>query len=297
MLNWNRPQYILPCLDSLSGMDGLPYRVIVVDNGSTDGSPTLIRERFPDVILIENGRNLGFAEGNNVGIRYALQSGSDYVLLLNDDTEVDPHFLRSLIEVAESDDAIGVVGPKICYYDEPQKIWSGGAIIDELGRSHELRHNENEMDDGRHDVVEEVDLVSGCAILVKASVIEEIGLLDPRFFAYFEETDWCARARKAGFKIVYVPQARIWHKIRPEVRGQSPQYVYLMTRNRLLFLSKSGASPITVWFVILAEYLRTILSWSLRPRHRENRHLRGVMLKGIYDFLRGEFGEPPVPVQ
>src|SRR5262249_4616411 len=133
-LNWNQPEHTLACLRSLAELDYPEVAVTVVDNGSTDGSPALIRARFPDVTLIENGRNLGFAAGNNVAIGPAVRAGSDYVMLLNNDTEVAPDMLRALIAVAERDPAIGIVGPKILYYDQPDLIWSAGGTVDAYGQ-------------------------------------------------------------------------------------------------------------------------------------------------------------------
>src|SRR5262245_37473647 len=133
LLNWNQPEYTLACLRSLGQLEYPNVTVTVVDNGSTDGSPALIRARYPDVTLIENGRNLGFAAGNNVGIDLAMRDGADYVMLLNNDTEVAPDMVDDLIAVAESDSSIGIVGPKILYYDLPDTIWSAGGTIDAYG--------------------------------------------------------------------------------------------------------------------------------------------------------------------
>ena len=294
ILSWKQRDYTLACLASLSQLEYSRHRIVVVDNGSADGSPVLIEERFPKVILIRNERNLGFCEGNNMGIRHALQHGADYVLLLNSDTEVDPRFLTILVETAEADERIGMAGPMVCYYDDPQRIWSAGGLIEGLAVPRTLRHNQ--IDDGQDEAVMDLDYVAGCALLVKASVIQHIGLLDARFFAYHEDADWCTRARMAGFRVVYVPQARVWHKVSPGARDHSPHHIYFMTRNRLLFLKKYGGTFLAIGFVIVNGYLRTILSWSLRPEHRHKRPLRAAILRGVCDFLRGRFGPPPASV-
>jgi GT2 family glycosyltransferase len=247
--------------------------------------------RFPSAIVLGNGRNLGFAEGNNVVIRYAMDQGADYIMLINNDTEVDSQMLKRLIEVAESDSRIGVVGPKICYSDAPQTIWSAGGILKPLWKPVML--GLDEIDNGQHDAFREVDWVTGCALLIKSSVIQRIGLIDARYFIYFEENDWCYRAVRAGFKIVYVPQARLWHKIQPRRQALSPRHVYLMTRNRLLFLRNSGVRLPHILYVIVAEDLRTLFAWSIRRKHRDKRSLRRPMLRAIRDFFVGRFGEPP----
>ena len=295
LLNWNQPEFTLACLQSLKRVDYPAYDVVVVDNGSVDGSPAVIREAFPAITLIENSRNLGFAAGNNVGIRYALDHGADYVLLLNNDTEVSPDLLRRLVAVGEADPQIGALGPKIYYYDHAKVIWSAGGAVDRLGRAHHLGENQVdgwESGDGEGGV-QDVAYVTGCAILVKRHVVERLGPLDERFFIYFEETEWCSRIHRAGFRVVYVPQARLWHKIKMEARHASRRYLYLMTRNRLLYLRCTSASRWTLLLAIL-DILRTASSWTLRSAHQQMRPYRGALLRGIADFLRGQFGEPRV---
>lgn len=291
ILNWNQKDLTLECLESLARLDYPNYEIVVVDNGSQDGEVAAIQTRFPSVTVLENERNLGFVEGNNVAIRYALEQGADYVLLLNNDTVVDPQMLKRLVEVAESDDRVAVVGPKIYYFDEPQTIWSAGGIFKPPGKPVML--GLDETDKGQHDALREVDWVTGCALLIKSSVIRRIGLIDARYFIYFEESDWCGRAKKAGFKIFYVPQARMWHKIQPRHQALSPRHVYLMTRNRLLFLQNSGAGLPLILFAIISENLRTVCAWSIRKRHKDKRPLRRAVLRGVSDFLTGRFGEPP----
>jgi GT2 family glycosyltransferase len=264
--------------------------VVVVDNGSADGSAERIRERFADVTLIENARNLGFAGGNNIGINHAIQRDAEYVLLLNSDTVVSADLLRELVTAAQSDQRIGMLGPKIYYHHKSNVIWSAGGTLSRYGEPGHLRVNE--VDELPGETIRDVDYVTGCAIMIKRSVIEQVGLLDERFFIYFEEAEWCSRARHAGYRVIYVPRARMWHKIRMDARNQSRRYLYFMARNRLLYLQCGGARP---WIILVAslDLLRTAASWRLRPRHRELRPMSGAVLHGLGDFLRGRFGEPP----
>jgi hypothetical protein len=258
------------------------FQVVVVDNGSDDGSQEAIRERFTSVTLLENGENLGFAGGNNVGISFALQRGADYVLLLNNDTVVDPRCLTLLVDAADGNERIGIVGPTIYYFDEPGLVWSAGGRMDwRRGRPYLSPPSRDE---------DEVDYVTGCAMLVKSEVIRRIGLLDERFFMYFEEVDWCIRAKRVGFEVVHVPEAKVWHKISLEKQFASPRISYYMTRNRLLFLKKAGAGPIAWLYTLFLDYLRTILSWSIRPKYRGKRAQRDAMIRAISDFWRGRFG-------
>ena len=291
VLNWNGLTDTLECLESLSRLDYPACELVVVDNGSTDGSPAIIRVRFPDVTLVETGENLGFTGGNNLGLRRALEQGADYALLLNNDTEVAPDFLRLLVEAAEADPRIGIVGPTIYYHAQPQVIWSAGGHIDwRRGRTWML--GLNEFDVGQFgDEPRDVDFVTGCALLVKRAVMEQVGLLDERFFAYYEETEWCVRARRAGFHIAHVPRATVWHKMPLDGRESSPSVHYYMTRNRLLFLKATGASWWVRGHVLFVEYLRRLIVWSVRSKWRSKKAQRRAMIEAINDSCRKRWGQ------
>jgi GT2 family glycosyltransferase len=191
-----------------------------------------------NLVLIKNQRNYGFAEGNNVGIQFALDSiKPDYVLLLNSDTVVDPGFLVELVRIGESDAKIGAVGPKVYYYDNPSKINSaGGKMYYRSGNVMNIGIGEMDVNN-RFDEMREVDCLHGSAILIKASVLEHVGLLDQDFFVLLEETEWCLRARKAGYKMVFAPTTRIYHKEGfSGTRGRRHYYYY--NRNRILLHKK-----------------------------------------------------------
>jgi GT2 family glycosyltransferase len=294
VLNWNGLADTLACLASLARLDYPAHEVVVVDNGSTDDSVAAVRATYPRVTLIETGENLGYVGGNNVGLEYARAMEADYALLLNNDTEVAPDFLRLLVEAAEADLAAGIVGPTIYYFDRPDVIWSAGGAID-WGRGRTFMIGLDEVDQGQFGhTVRPVDFVTGCALLIKMSVVEQVGMLDTRFFAYYEEAEWGVRVARAGFKISHVPQAKIWHKISPDARETSPQVHYYMTRNRLLLLklSKTGVVP---WLnTLLFDYGRTLVSWTLRPKWRSKSLQRHAMLQAILDYGRGRFGKVEV---
>ncbi len=293
ILNWQRPADTTACLGSLERLDYPSYEIVVVDNGSDPHARASIRERFPTVRLLVNDDNLGFAAGSNVGIVDQMRRGVEYVLLLNDDTEVAEDFLNILVEVGEAEPDIGILGPSILYYDRPEVIWSAGGAVDALGEPRHLAL-EQPLDSSWRDV-REVDYVTGCALLVKSEVVERVGVLDERFFAYFEETEWCDRARRAGFRVVHVAPARVWHKIESAARTTSRPYLYLMARNRLLYLRCRGANA---WTIVLAsiDLLRTAVSWSTRARHRDMRPFSGALVRGVSDFVLGRFGAPSLRV-
>lgn len=241
ILNWNGWKDTIECLKSLNNLNYKNYEVIVVDNGSTDNSVEKIKEYIenkPKFKLIANEKNLGFAGGNNIGIRYALNNEFEYILLLNNDTVVDENFLKPMVELLESSDDIGFVGPKTYFYDKKNLIQvAGGGYVDlTTARAYLLGYMEN--DSSKYNEVIELDYVSGSCILTKRDVIEEIGLLDERFFMYYEDVEWCYRGKKHGYKSFYQPEAVIWHK-----HGASTNKcfeLYHLNKSRILFIKKTG---------------------------------------------------------
>ena len=291
ILCYNGVADTLACLRSL---DTVAYprdrlQVIVVDNASSDGTVEAVGAAYPGITILQTGANLGYAAGNNAGLRYALERGFDYALLLNNDVEVAPDFLGALVAAAEADPQVGVAGPTIYYDRAPNLIWSAGGAIDWRRGSSAMRGLDT-PDRGQYARVAEVDFVSGCALLCKRAAIEWAGLLDERFFMYYEETEWCVRIARAGFRCIHVPQSHIWHKITPERQAASPRVNYYMVRNRLLFLHIARA-PFAAWLhALLLQDLRTCLSWSLRPRWRGRRAERDALIRAWADFWRGRFG-------
>ena len=240
ILNWNGLKDTLECLESVKKIDYPDFEVIVVDNGSTDGSAQFIRQRFPDVRFIQNSENLGYAEGNNVGIRYALGHGAEFVLVLNNDTIVDKNILLAFVKGAADYPDAGVFGAKIYNFDDPNRIWHAGGILDQ--KTAEMYQNGfGVLDDGTFYITAvEIDYACGCSLFFRREVAEKIGLFDPDFFLYYEDTDLCFRARRAGFKVMYIPAAKLWHKVSASFRPTpSPSSYYYLTRNRLLFARRN----------------------------------------------------------
>ncbi len=290
ILNYKGREDTLACLRSLEHLTYPQTHIILVDNDSGDGTPEAVRRAHPNVEVIETGANLGFTGGNNIGIRRALERGADYIMLLNNDTVAAPDMLDLMIEAMEADPAIGVTGPMIYYYSSPEIIWSAGGAID-WRRGTTYMIGVNEEDKTQFGVEPRpVDFVTGCCLLARRAVWEQVGLLDDQFFMYWEEAEWCVRAARAGYRIVHVPLAMLWHKISLEQRGASTRTYYYMTRNRLLFLRRSHAG-LQSWLYTLTEFARTFMSWTLRPKWQDRRHLRGVMLRAIKDFSTGRFGQ------
>lgn len=295
ILNWNGRDDTLACLKSLSRLNYPAHFVIVVDNGSSDGSARAIQLAFPHVTVIEAGCNLGYVGGNNLGLEHARARGAHYALLLNNDTEVASDFLRLLVEAA-TEPAVGIVGPIIYYQAQPRVIWSAGGAID-WKRGRTCMIGEGEEDRGQFSATRPVDFVTGCALLIKMSVVERIGPLDPRFFAYYEETEWCVRAARAGYKVMHVPRAKVWHKISLAARDTSIGVTYYMTRNRLLFLKLTRAGLVPWLYTLFLDYGRTLMSYTVRPEWRHKRVARKIMWEAIRDYWRQRFGQMPTALQ
>ena len=290
ILNTNRCHDTVECLASLAAGTYPAMRVLVLDNGSTDGSVAAIRERFPGVDVMELAENRGYAGNNNVGVRAALATGTDWVFVLNEDTIVAPDCVEALVAVAAADHRVGVVGPLVYHHDEPGIIQSAGGGLTTWWEG--FHHGENDPDGGQFRQPHEVEWVTGCGILVRRDVIEEIGGLDERFYIYWEETEWCMRARKAGWRIMHAPAARMWHKgVRRDYQPK-PSVTYYSTRNRLLMLLIHRAPP-RAWVVAWAQLVRTLVSWSVRPKWRSKRDHRNAMWRGMTDFLSARWGEMP----
>ena len=234
ILNWNGKEVLEECLQSIEKIDYPNYEVIVVDNGSTDGSQKAIKEDFPYVHLIENDKNEGVAEGQNIGIRYALEKKTDYVFILNNDLTLDKNILKELLKVIESDDKIGVAGPIVYWADDPERIQFGDGMINwKTGRD---RHLEvGKIDKGQHSV-KNVDYVG--LIFVSSDVLKKVGFYNSNYFAYWEDADLCTRVKKAGYKVVCVSNAKIWHKGSYTVKKISGFFEYYNTRNEFLFRKK-----------------------------------------------------------
>jgi len=287
ILNWNNWPDALECLESLENNDYHNYQVVIIDNGSKEK----LQAPSPEIKIIYNKENLGFSGGNNVGIKYALEKGADYVLLLNDDTIVAPDFLSRLVEAGESDKKIGIVGPKIYFYEDRNRIWSAGGKLNWLYNKGSLR-GWDQIDKGQYDSpkIQETPHLTGCCVLVKKEVIEKIGLMPEDYFFYYEDTDWLMRARRTGYKCVFIPEAKIWHKISRSAVAESSTYIYYHARNGLIF-----AQRFAPWYIKPLVHLDVI--WRIKKQiikllfFPKKRAWAKYILLGIKDFYLGRRGE------
>ncbi len=311
VLNWNGKADTLACLGSVALIDYPNYAAIVVDNGSTDDSVAAIRSQFPSVALIKNQENLGYAEGNNVGIRFALQTDAELIFLLNNDTLVDPQILNAFVAGFEHYPQAGILGAKIYLFNQRDTLdhWGGTwnprkGIFDLIG----LREKEIP---GKEAAPQPLDYVCGAALIAKRTVYENLGLLDPRFFLLWEEADFCYRAKKAGIATMTCPGAHLYHKVSASFKGK-PHSTYFWWRNRLLWIQKNCTAKerFALYFWVLLpqiikrlkiKLLKTVqlrIRKMLNPkgnyREQEEQLLQNkATLQGVFDYTRRRFGNCP----
>lgn len=284
VLNWNGLPDTRVCLHSLQAQDYAALTVLLVDNGSTDGSVPALRAEFPDLPILETGANLGFCGGNNAGIEWALAHGADYVLLLNNDAWFDPAMTRQLVTAAEADPRIGMAGPKIYQAAPPDTLWSAGGVVTYWGNVTGMR-GFGKPDRGQFDRPADVDYLPGCGILVRRQVLEQVGLLDLAYYCYYEDTDWAMRARQAGWRIWYVPAATMWHKGGNSTGGfYNAREKYMAGVNAVRFM-RSYARP---WhWVLFGASLVVGIPWLFL---REGTRGRGTVVRakvtGLIDGFR-----------
>lgn len=291
-LNYNGKQDTLELLESLAKLRTTNYelRTIVVDNASSDGSVFAIHKAFPDVDILQAGSNLGFAGGYNKGLDYVKIWGADYFLLINNDCLIkDTNLVLELIETAKSDSKIGMVSPKIYFargfefhkdrykeQDLGRIIWYAGGRFDwdNIGSMH---RGIDELDQGQYDLIEESEIISGACVLITREAIEKVGLLDEKYFLYFEDSDFVKRAKDLGFKAYYNGQVAIYHKVSQSTGVGSVITDYYHTRNRLIFGMKYG--KLRTKFALLREAFK-LLIFGRRPQRQ-----------GVLDFYLGVTGD------
>lgn len=286
LLNYNGYKDTIDCINSLNNIDYKNYKIIVVDNNSMDDSKEEISKYIEynnNVIFIESKENLGFSGGNNLGIKYAMEHGADYICLLNNDTVVETDFLNPLVDIMEKDKSIGISAGKIMYYDNKDIVWSAGGYIDSkkaIGYNNAIDNHESILTNE----LTEVTFLTGCLQLIRREVIENIGLYDHEYFLYMEDVDFCKRVLNNGYKLMYVPQSKIYHKVSASTGGKvSPMVVYYMTRNRLLFNSKYNdkIDRLKFWMFYSVKLILEPVRKNISPKY---------ITCAVKDFINKDFG-------
>jgi hypothetical protein len=254
-----------------------------VDNGSTDDSVALVTARFPDIGLVRHQTNLGFAAGNNGGIRAALAAGADYVWLLNNDTVVAADAVANLVRLAQTEANVGAIGARVVYYDQPDRLWLGGMrfrhgiYFVQLGEQKGLDYSQ----------VLDVDFVSGCAMFLPRPVLDTIGLLDEQYFMYYEDLDYCFRLKRTGWRILYTPNAVVRHKVSQSMDGgRSPYKQYLNIGSALRFYSRNLRGLNRAFNVAIRLAHAVLVLFSLLVNRRFDPANIGWYLRGVWSAVK-----------
>ncbi len=298
ILNFNGWNNTISCLKSLEKIDipvATQIEIVVIDNGSENDSVKKIKEKMPKSKLIEIKENLGFTGGNNFGIKYAIDNGTDYIVILNNDTRADKDMIKNLYESIKDDDRAGSVLPKI-YFEKGYEfhkgryrkeelgrvIWYTGGIMD-WGNLIGKNRGVDEVDSGQYDRREEIELATGCCFMIRSDVLKKVGMFNEKYFLYYEDSELSERIKRAGYKIIYEPSAVLWHKNAESSGGSgSDLQDYYITRNRLLF--GMTYAPLRTKIALIRESLGLLTTG------------RKWQKKGVRDFFLGKFGRGSFPI-
>lgn len=293
VLNWNNAADTIQCLQSVHAVARPKHVILVVDNASTDDSPALIQERFPGLEVIEAGTNLGYAGGNNFGIRHALDRGAEWVCILNNDVIVAPDFLEILLVTAQARPDVGVVTPLVADRADRERVWALGSAVNSASGVVSRLHAGDPVGKWRDQPPFEVDVASGAAMLIKREVLERVGLMDEDFFLYYEETDWCLRIRQAGYRILAVPASVVWHKVSATLGTTSPVIDYYMLRNHLRLIARHwhGLQRGRILLRTLLRSLATIAAYTVKTHQGQRLPSRNARLLALRDALLGRWGK------
>jgi len=286
VLAYNGIDLTLECLETLRAQDYPNLHLLVVDNASTDGTVAILHTQAPDVEVLASSENLGYAGGNNLGMRHALERGADLLFLVNNDTRLDPHCVAALVEEMQKAPACGAVGPMVYTWDNWETISSAGGAVD-WAAADAINVGAGEIDQG-HYAARSVDFVNGCGIMVSKAAIERVGLIDERFFMYWEETDWCLRMHEAGLDVRFQPAAKMQHKAPLTWEQQNPLTLYYMGRNRLFFFARHARG---VWRVrTVAGAVRGLIHGIVQNRRHGNRPASVAAQYALLDGLCSRWG-------
>lgn len=290
ILNWNGYKDTIECIESIKKITYKNYDILIIDNGSTDNSVTELSKKYPNVTIIENQENLGYAGGNNIGFKYALKKKAEYTFIINPDSIISETCINELIVKMNDDSSIGMASPKIYFYDKPKIIWYAGSKIDwKRGLTPHVGYNE--IDNGQFDKYTYTDRVSGCAVMIKTDLLKRIGFFDERYFLYFEETDLSVRFKKLGYNVAFIPNAKCWHKISKSTGGYYGSiYQYYMTRNNLLFMKIHGKKYFIEFFA--HSIIRSSISFLKILKNAQGNRFTLVLsvFKGYQDFFLNKYG-------
>jgi GT2 family glycosyltransferase len=290
VLSWNGREDTVRCLDALAKVREPPVRTVCVDNGSTDGSVEAVRNHHSETHLIENGRNLGFAGGCNVGIRWALDQGAEWVVLVNNDAVISSDAIAAFATAAERCPEAGVLAGKLYHADRPDRVWyAGQRFLAWLGYSGRHR-GEGRRDRPRYERTSPTDRANGALMAISRAAIERVGMLDEELFAYVEDIDFSVRARAAGFEVLFVPAARAWHRVGASGAADAHNSYY-GTRNMVVVCERHRPLPPPFSWLRREVILVTFAAYALRQKNR--RSALAAVRAGYRDARAGRLGRRP----
>lgn len=291
-INFNKTEVTREWLDSMQKLHTPDFllEIVIIDNASVEPFTVAKHQKKENVHIIYNKDNAGFTGGNNLGMEFALQNGANYILIINNDTIVDPHLVTHLLKTLESNPKIGMTTPKIYFAkgheyhkdrytkeDLGKVFWYAGGYTD-WANIMSVHRGVDEVDHGQYDKAEQVEFASGCCMLIKREVLEKVGFFDKRGFMYYEDAILCERIRRSGYEIWYVPSATMWHLNAASTGGTGNELQdYFLTRNQMLF--GMMYAPVRSKIALFRQSVRYLL------------HGRRMQKKGIRDFYLGRFGK------
>ncbi|HFD2051431.1 glycosyltransferase family 2 protein [Clostridium perfringens] len=279
ILNYNGYKYTLECIESLNNINYENYRIVVVDNNSTDNSIKLLKKNLKDCIILESKENLGYAGGNNLGIKYAIKNKAEYICILNNDLVVSKNFLKDLLKDLDTNKNIGMIGPMICDYTNRNKVQSTGAIIN-LKRGLVTRINNGKNVNEIKKEIKKCDYIGGACILLNSNLIKEIGYIPEAYFLFYEETEWCLKTKRKGYDIACDTNVKIYHRESGTISKTRGLSYYFMRRNKIVFQKRNSSKKEILYFYIYFT-LKTLKNLVLR---KENFY----SIKCYYDGLLGK---------
>ena len=284
ILNWNGATDTIECIKSVKNIFYNNYEILLVDNNSNINSFKKIISVFPEIQYIRNGENLGFAEGNNVGIRFALDKRAKYILLLNNDTIVEQNFLLPLVKYMEKNDDVGICGPTMCYYDKRDTIWQTGGIYSRFTGRFKMKYSDMPIESIKEEVIE-LDYVPGAGLLIKSDIIKHIGLLDKQFFNQCEDLDWGLKTKLMGKRVVCISNSVIYHK----VSNSTPLSInsYFRYRNLLIIINKYSVTKLVSLTILFLSVFVNIFKHIRKGSFTTIKYI----IYGIIDYYKNNLGK------
>lgn len=286
IVNWNLKDSLRETLKSFRKVNYPGLQVVVSDNASTDGSQEMVRAEFPEVVLLTRDEGVGYARGASIGLEYLLDKAK-YIFSTTNDVEVDPEIINRLVDFAEQRPEAGVIGTKILFFDRPHKIWHAGGIINPL-HGHPRHRGWECRDQPRYDQVCECDFVTGCGVLLRSEALAKVGCFKADLVFYAEDAELCYRMKEHGYRIMYLPTARMWHKVETTLAKNRSVQLQYCTRNSLYLIKRHrvGWFPLSLWVYLLGACPAKMLFFALCFRWA---NVRGIW-RGFLDWRADRYG-------